>query len=232
MKNRIIIALLSCFAVSLFAGQALSSIIVSYDFTVNNANQADSPLAGASDTSAPWAGNFMGNVTSGAFRDTENNLIADNLGDALSGNRYVTFTVTPAEPIHFESFSVTLGGFNTTGTNYNVGLGVFSSLTGFSEAGDVLGTDSLFVPAGTGGIIDKDVPLNIDLTAFSGLQNINDPVEFRIYYMDDRASAHSGFNVRVRDISVEAVAVPEPGMMASAVGLLSLLWVLRRRRVA
>lgn len=219
---------ISAIALAMFSPNTGASAIVYYDFTIDNTNQASSPLATAGNATAPWSGNFMGNVTSGAFRDTTNSLIADNFADALLTNRYVTFTVTPNEAIDFQTFEVTLGGFNTTGTDYNVGLGVFSELTGFNVGG-ILGSDELLVPAGTGGIIDKATPLSIDLSQVSLLQSISDPVEFRVYYIDDRATDHSGFNVRTRDISVEATAIPEPTTTAVLAGLLAVAFVLRRR---
>jgi hypothetical protein len=217
----------------LLAAPAFSKadLVSSYDFEIGNSNLATSPLGTSTNFAAPWASNFMGNVITGAFRDTANDLIAPNFADALATNRYLHFTLTPSEAIGLQTFQVTLGATNSSGsTGYTAGLGVFSSLTGFT-AGNELGTDSFFLPAGSGAV-DKGTPLTINLFTNVLLQNLSEPVEFRIYYIDDRSTANSSFNVRIRDVSVEAVAIPEPataGLVFGFLGLLFVVWSFSRR---
>lgn len=228
MKNLKTLTILFAASFASMISTANGVVVATYDFAVSAANQSPTALATAGNTSAPWSSNFMGNVIADAFRDPSNSLIEATVADALLTNRYVTFTVTPTQALDFTAFSVLLGGYNAASTtDYTVGLAVFSSLTGFTESAQ-LGSDSLFIPRSSS-ILDASSPLSIDLTAFSALQDTSDAVEFRIYVLDDRATDHSAFYVRVSDISVEAAAVPEPSTVAFLLGIAALGLVAWRR---
>lgn len=149
-----------------------------------------------------------------------------SLASAIAANQYLSVTITPNsnQAISISSISF-LTGLSTAFTYFHGEL--LSSRTGFSAGSSLYsyttGTTTPSLQSAT-------------LSGFSALQNVNGPIEFRLYGWHDgsgsttfRFRSLSGSDVT---ISGSTSAVPEPGTYAVVIGVMSLAGAayLRKRR--
>ena len=125
-----------------------------------------------------------GGITASQFLiNNSGNQIPESLNSSVSGNFYLSFTVTPtAQNLAFSSLAFNFGLTNNTSTvnPYTGNWAVFSSVGGFTEGSQIqTGDFSLASNSGAGGFFVNPAP-NISLLAVSGLQNVSGPVEFRL----------------------------------------------------
>jgi hypothetical protein len=150
-----------------------------------------------------------------------------SLASAITGNQYLSFTLTPSSgyAVSLTSLSL-LSGVSTATTSFHGE--VLSSATGFNSAASLHSYSFSSTTA----------PLqSITLSGVSALQNVTGPVEFRIYGWRDTGGT-STFRLRSltgNDLVLNGTvsAVPEPSTYAAIIGALTLAGVIlqRRRRV-
>ena len=136
----------------------------------------------------------------------------NDLGDAITDNDYMTFSVTPDSGYAIKLTSLTLkAGYSNSRANTKKALvkSVLSNVNGFTDK-DLLGqiaTDDSVALNSNGDIIYEE--LVIDLSALSQFQNIHTATEFRIYFHDD---TNYNINHRIDDVVliglVERIQVP------------------------
>lgn len=160
-----------------------NSFSVGWEFSALDANAVDAPLpATHADVSVQNLGRSSGldGVSMLDWPDAwgifngANGIYDSSLAGALLSGRYLSVSLTPAtgNTISLDSlvFDAVAGG-----TSSEVGIGVFSSLTGFSAA-DVLSTTNLVT-----GWPQVHHDLQVNLSGVSELQEIDQVVEFRFY---------------------------------------------------
>jgi hypothetical protein len=154
------------------------------------------------------------------------NFDTTSLANAISGNDFIAFIVTPNSGFSFSASLLSLTfGVSTAVTNFNVAL--MSSATGFT-AGNQLWTFAFSTAS--------PATQSITLSGISGLQNLTSTTEFRIYGYRDTTGTST---FRIRDLtgddaslSGSTTAIPEPSTYAVIVGALALAgaaWQRRRR---
>lgn len=212
---------------------AQAVLVADYQFTSGSlSSSASSGIATASNMSLP-----RGGITASQFLiENTGNLIPESLGLSISGNFYLSFTVTPTA----ENLAVSLLTFNfgltnntTTVNPYTGNWAVFSSVGGFTEGSQIQSGDfSLASGSGAGGIFVSPSP-NVSLAAESGLQNVSGPTEFRIYYWDNSSVSTSNLKIRIDAVQLNATVVPEPsGVVLMGIAVLGTgLWSARRRAI-
>lgn len=218
--------------------------VANYDFanTGTQNSTVSSSLATASALSLSAGGGRSAtaglDAVAGTYFKTQQspNVIADSLEAAITTNHYLGFTITPTESLNILSLGFDFGVSNNTGTvtTYTGSWGVFASTTGFTS-GAILDTGSYSRANNTGGgaFWVSPSPL-VDLSDVPSLQNtVVSPIEFRIYFWDNSATASSTLVVRFDEISLTAAsAIPEPSTYAALIGLAALGFVALRRRQA
>ncbi len=203
---------------------ASAAVIADYQFTGGSlSSSAASGIATASNMSLPQGGI----VASQFIIYNTSNLIPESLSLSITGNFYLSLTVSPTvENLAISSLTFNFGMANNTSTvnPYTGNWAVFSSVGGFAE-GSQIQTGNFSLPSGSGaaGIFANPAP-NISLTSVAGLQNVSSPTEFRIYYWDNASVGSSNLNLRIDAVQLNATTVPEPSSLllmalAAAVGL-------------
>lgn len=223
--------LLSAAAVS---GQ---TVIANFQFnsTTDYSSSVSTDLATVSDIN-PAAGSGPTNAGISSmglfyFKNDVSNQVPATLEDALTANNYIGFTVTPQDTaLSFVTLAFDFSLSNATGSinPYTTTWGIFASTDGF-EADNLLASGSFSVPNSSGVVWQNPSP-SIDLSAVASLQAVSDAVEFRIYFWDNYSAGNSGLVTRYDNISLSAVAVPEPATYAAFFGLAALAFAAWRRR--
>ena len=229
----------------LIVGAVQADIIASFNFDGDSAASSDTSIYSSATT--PWDLSNSApatSITNGASRVTANHNdgsttngtpapgnipgISATTVDASNGGaqwQQFSFTVdnlAVGETLSLTSFDYSYDRF----TALNFQSGVYSSLSGYTGIGDVLGVTSNF--SGNGSNV---VTPSIDLTAnpaFSGLTN-GQVVEFRIYLKDSSQNVNSRTHI-LDDIVLNGsvVAVPEPSSLALLLVGAALIAVRRR----
>lgn len=178
-----------------------------------NGTNIDSAIVQDS-TLSRGVGITTGGATAGRFNGSS--VSTTSLANALSGNDYFTFNVTPAAlvTLNFESVSFSLQSSASGGANY----GFFSSIQGFAEV-NVIQQGALTL-SGTTSVTISSATLGASFDA------VTTATEFRIYVWGaSSASGTSSVN------TLQVAAVPEPKTWALiGIGSSFMLWNLRRRR--
>lgn len=152
-----------------------------------------------------------------------------SLASAITGNDYLSFSITPSAGYSFSASSLSLTfGVATAVTNFNVAL--MSSATGFTS-GSELWTFSFSTAS--------PATQSITLSGLSGLQGLSSATEFRLYGYRDGSGTTT---FRIRDLSGNDLslsgsvsAIPEPSTYAAIFGAAALaaaIWSRRRPRDA
>lgn len=111
------------------------------------------------------ATNYNGTTTDGLEAKDQ---LAMTLAEAIAGDEYIAFTLTPQSGKSVTISKISLRPFSQSHTRY---FAVMSSASGFNEA-NVLGTVSIKSTTGSATLLD---------VVLANHQNISAPVEFRIY---------------------------------------------------
>ena len=154
----------------------------------------------------------------------------DDVGPSLDLSQdFLSFTLDGgANTLNISEVSFEWGLTDAPGFDFDVYL--LSSATGFATS-NVISTSGALSAASTAtnppGFAPFTLDVSVDTSGIAGLQGVSGPVEFRIYVTDSITSGPGHF---IDDISVEGVAVPEPGSLA-LLGLGGLCLFRRRRSV-
>ena len=143
---------------------------------------------------------------------------------AVTANDYFTFTITPVDFMSFTSLTFDIANYTNDGTFSPVSFFVRSSVNNFSSN---IGTTQT-VLAGSNGTFQN---ANISLTGAS-FQNLNTPVEFRIYVQDSGIDDPDRGGL-IDNVILNGTAIPEPStyaMMGLGAALLVGFQRFRRRQ--
>lgn len=118
-----------------------------------------------------------------------------NLSESIASNRYFNITMDPdaGKQVDYTKVSVRIT-LNSAGTYPGVGTSVkfvlMSSATGFNDGDEIGSFDAVHdTLGGTVNATDNGL-LEMDISGVAALQNISDPVEFRVYVvLNDTTSA-------------------------------------------
>lgn len=175
-------------------------------------NFSDATLAPAYDEPYSTAGNITGGITEshswgfeseGPFLTLFANSIGSNQTDALTDNKYVSFTIIPKVGIEIEYSSLYYEGY------------LLNSLP--STAAGTIETrwslDSFAAPLGTLNMTALGNQNRIDTRQFGLPQTSGSAVEFRIYFYADSNSPN--LQIGIDDVFLLAtyIHVPEPGSL-------------------
>ena len=213
---------------------AYAVLVADYQFTGGSlVSSASSGIATASNMTLP-----QGGITASQFIIyNTGNLIPESLNLAMTGNFYLSFTITPtADNLAVSAMTFNFGLANNTSTvnPYTGNWAVFSSVGGFAEGSQIqAGNFSLASGSGAGGIFANPAPY-VSLSGVAGWQSLSGPTEFRIYYWDSSAVSTSNLNLRIDAVQLNAAVVPEPrSVLLMALGVVGLgLWRVGRCKAA
>jgi hypothetical protein len=184
--------------------------------TFNNTNLSSSSLTLGAGVTAASNGNRFGG--SGWFNAGNTN--PSTLAEAIAGNDYIQFIVTPNSGASFtpSSFVFTWDRTATTGPS---SVTLRSSADSFtSDLGSVTGMAS--------GAITTSRTITI-----SGLTNLSSATTFRLYgYAGTATTGTGGFDIGTNTVNVQlnGTAIPEPSTYAALFGSLALAGAAWRRR--
>lgn len=158
--------------------------------------------------------------------------IAGSLEDAISGNQYVGFTITPTQSLNILSLDFDFAVVNNSSTvdPYTGSWSLFAGPPAF-VAVNSLASGFVSTPKSSGGSASWN-SITHDLQGVSSLQSVAlSPIEFRLYFWDNStASSSTAFSIRFDDVGLTASAIPEPSTYAALIGLAALGFVALRRR--
>lgn len=179
-----------------------------------------------------------------SFSSHLNGAQVTNLAQALTGNRYVTWTVTPlaGRAVNYSNltFYFFLPEHEDAGVVYwSPFISLFSDAIGYTQP-DMIGQVDMNVQPGQPTSLG---PFAFDLSGESALQNVTSPTEFRLYYHSKYArheavsnrpnfwepvgigTANGGTNA-LNALFMEGLVVPEPAVL----GVAGICVVLFRKR--
>ena len=217
--------LLTAVSAALIGSPAHADVLASYGFAGSNNTQRAAPTNTAANLTA---GSFsfnsaLINSNTGFSTATDGNLFArvngtsaTDLAGAITGNQYVTVTITPNSGYQLNLTNLTVGlgyslaaGSVPAGVGVELGASVFSSVAGFT-ADEVLATRT-FTAADTtsepGAILYQNI--NIDLTG-AAYQGLTGPLEFRIYLYDSTNTPTQPIH-RVDNFTLNGAVAAPPG---------------------
>lgn len=225
------------------AGLLHADIIALYDFPGDPpavSSSVSSPLADAGDIEAVAAHNiiYSESMETGRLRvrnvTSTEAVYATSLAGALADGLYVTFTIEPNAPLDFLGVSLDFSrqrGQTDADRDFTGNLALFSDIDGFAE------TNSLHqASVSSGNFFNLPGNFDADLSGLSQFQNVDEAVEFRLYYWltdidiyDPPIGGLVPDGIVMDNITVSAI--PEPSVTALfLLGLLSLLAVRRAGR--
>ncbi len=150
------------------------------------------------------------------------------LADAIAGNDYLSFTLTPKAGHSFSISSVSATFSSSSGAGFTIAL--LSSATGFT-AGDALWS---FYSSGLLG--GTSALQTADLSSVTALLALSNAVEFRFYGYYDSGSGTIGISdiAGINDLTISGIAsaVPEPSTYVALMGAAALAFAVWRRRAA
>ena len=224
--------LLVAFSVAFIGSPAHADVLASYGFAGSDNTQRAAPTAAAADLSAGSFSFASGLTTNTGFSTaTDGNLFARVNGtsatgpaDAITGNQYVSVTLTPNAGFQFNLTHLTLDlGYSLAAASVPAGVGVqlgasvFSSVNGFT-ADQVLATRT-FTAADTtsapGAILYQNVIIDLTGAAYQGLSG---PIEFRIYLYDSTNTLTQPIH-RIDNFTLNGAVVGPPGNSLSMKGI-------------
>ena len=227
----LILALLS-------AAHLSAQTIVEYSFNVDsNASTVDTNLtASAVALGAGIAGGAGLSGSSNSLFARASSTHSSNLlsiGHAIADNDYFSFTVDvdTGYQMDLSSFQFDLGYTrNGTFNNKEFKAYLLTSIDGFVDANDILGSQQITVGANTTTATYPNGTTTITLSSLSQYQGITSSTEFRIYIAD--TTGNSNYIQRLDNFTLNGAvtAVPEPGTFALLGGSLALGFVMLRRR--
>ncbi len=235
--NKSILTGLSITAAGLMASANLSAQIVQYSFdsdlsaTTVDANLDATVISGGSGITAPTRSSTDGGTTFVRASDTSTTTLT--VGTAITNNDYLSFSVDVAAGYQMDLTSLVFDFGYTAGANYTPDKQfkayLFTSVDGFVDSGDIVGSDTIIVDQENTGIQwpGEDTTIALSDARFQGLTG---STEFRIYLAD--TTGDSNHIHRFDDITLNGSVsvIPEPGTYALMGGLLALGSVMMRRR--
>lgn len=136
------------------------------------------------------------------------------LENSVANNMYFSITVTPQAAVDLTSLAF---NFDTSNTSFPSGLTIRSSATGTTNLAEItVATQSRANPGS----------YDLNLTGFSELQDVTDPVTF-MFYIHNLAGA-STVTIEFDDIKISGV--PEPTTPLLFGGACALMMLKRRRK--
>ncbi|MDG1242698.1 MAG: PEP-CTERM sorting domain-containing protein [Opitutae bacterium] len=240
INQSILTGVFATVVVGLMASASLSAAtIVEYTFDSNtSATTVDANLdlatviSGGSGITAPTRSATDGGTTFVRASDTSTTTLT--VGTAITNNDYLSFSVDVAAGYQMDLTSLVFDFGYTAGANYTPDKQfkayLFTSVDGFVDSGDIVGSDTIIVDQENTGIQwpGEDTTIALSDARFQGLTG---STEFRIYLAD--TTGDSNHIHRFDDITLNgevAAIVPEPGNFALIGGLLALGWLMIRRR--
>lgn len=215
-----------------------AALIAQYDFNTDlNASTEDANVtAGAFTSGAGIAGDSgRSTITNSLFAlASATSTTSISVGTAIAADDYFSVTVGANSGYYMDLDSITLDfGYTRNGGQFgdkDLKAYVFSSFTGFVDAGDILGSEviqttvdnnSLQYPGGS-------PSLTVDLSAYSYVWSGGE-IEFRIYLAD--TTNGTAYVHRIDNVTLNGTVavVPEPSSTA-LLGLGGLAVLLRRKR--
>jgi lysophospholipase L1-like esterase len=215
--------LLAAVSAALLGSAAHADVLASYGFAGSNNTQRAASTTVAANVIAGSFSFASGLATNTGFSTaTDGNLFArvngtgsSDLAGAITGNQYVTVTITPNAGFQLNLTNLTLDlGYSLAaasvpdGVGVELGISVFSNVDGFT-APNVLATRT-FTAADTtsqpGAILYQNVNIDLTGTAYQGLSG---PLEFRIYLYDSTSSPTQPIH-RVDNFTLNGAVVVPP----------------------
>ena len=217
-----------------------AAVIAEYDFNTDlNASTADSNITAGAVTSGAGisgAGNSgRSGVTDSLFALASATSTASiSVGTAIANDDYFSVTLGADVGYYMDLDSITLDyGYTRNGAIFgdkDLKAYIFSSFTGFADAGDILGDLVITTTVSDNSLqYPGALPnLTVDLSAFDYVWSGGE-IEFRIYLSD--TSNSNGYVHRIDNVTLNGTVavVPEPSTTA-LLGLGGLAVLLRRKR--
>jgi len=188
--------------------------------------------------SAPVLGRGPG-ATAATYQDAfaMRNANETTLANAISNNRYWTFTLTPGDKANWMNITnITIRFSAQDATNYEVFFLLMSDQTGFTD-GDELATWAVGDTGNVSGWLGQQ--RTVSLSSVSSLQQLTNSVEFRVYaYGQPSQFTQVGIGWIFKtdgaaDLTVfgEMAVLPEPSAMG-LIGFACMIAALRKKRNA
>ncbi len=147
-----------------------------------------------------------------------------NLGISLANDAYYSFTVTPDASTQLDFTNLSFDMYKSSGAGATISVTVFSSVDGFAETGDAIGSGTLVGASESAAFFSRSV-------ALSSLPTVTTATEFRLY-LDDGGATNNGNDFRLDNIVLNGAGavIPEPASIALMIQFGLLLLIARRRR--